>query len=149
MLAVCDQHPLTALGAEPAKAAYAVADWERRLSEAPAAPERMRLLCPFDPVLRDRGRARRLFDFDYRFEAFVPEAKRRYGYYVLPVLEGERLVGRIDPKFRRDRGVLEVRRVYWEPGVEMRHIRKRKLVEAVERLARTIGAERVESPDGA
>ena len=135
-----------AVDGTPARAAYAVADWERRLSEAPAAPERMRLLCPFDPVLHDRGRARRLFNFDYRFEAFVPEAKRRYGYYVLPVLEGERLVGRIDPKFRRDRGVLEVRRVCWEPGVAATRTRERKLIEAVERLAQTIGADRVELP---
>ncbi|MEJ7619053.1 MAG: crosslink repair DNA glycosylase YcaQ family protein, partial [Pyrinomonadaceae bacterium] len=110
------------------------------------APARMRLLCPFDPVLRDRGRALRLFNFDYRFEAFVPEAGRQYGYYVLPILEGDQLVGRVDPKFHRARGVLEIKRVFWEPGIKVTRARRRALAEAVGRLAETIGATRVELP---
>jgi uncharacterized protein YcaQ len=105
-----------------------------------------RLLSPFDPVLRDRARALRLFGFDYRFEAFVPEPQRKFGYYVLPVLEGDRLVGRIDPKFERSEGVLKVRRVYWEPGVRATRERVKNLKEAAERLARFVGAERVEWP---
>ena len=76
----------------------------------------MRLLSPFDPVVRDRKRALRLFDFDYRFEAFVPAKKRVYGYYVLPLLRGERMVGRLDAKMHRDRGVLEARGLWWEEG---------------------------------
>nr|MDQ3806156.1 winged helix DNA-binding domain-containing protein [Acidobacteriota bacterium] len=128
---------------------YALADWERRLRGLPAPPDRARLLSPFDPVLRDRARALRLFGFDYRFEAFVPEARRRYGYYVLPVLEGARLVGRIDPKFHRDESLLRVRRVFWEPGVRVTPARRRKLEEAAARLARFVGAERVEWPASA
>ena len=82
--------------------------------------------------------------FDYRFEAFVPEAKRQYGYYVLPILEADRLVGRLDPKFQRGRGVLEVRQVYWEPNVRVTRARRQRLEEALMRLAQLIGAEQIE-----
>ena len=95
----------------------------------------MRLISPFDPVIRDRKRALRLFGFDYAFEAFVPAPKRRFGYYVLPLLEGDRLVGRIDPKFERGRGELDVRRVWWEPGVRPTRARKRALAAAVDHFA--------------
>ncbi|HZS10509.1 MAG TPA: crosslink repair DNA glycosylase YcaQ family protein [Blastocatellia bacterium] len=130
-------------GAKP-RPGFALSDWERRLQKLPAPPERMRLLSPFDPVLRDRARALRLFGFDYRFEAFVPEAKRQYGYYVLPILEADRLVGRLDPKFQRSRSVLEVRQVYWEPNVRATRVRRQKLEEALARLAQLIGAEQIE-----
>jgi uncharacterized protein YcaQ len=128
------------------KPAYAAPDWEGRLARQPEPPARTRLLSPFDPVLRDRARAGRLFGFDYRFEAFVPEPARRHGYYVLPVLEGERLVGRVDPKFERSEGALKIRRVFWEPDARPTRARVRGLEEAAERLARFLGAGRVEWP---
>jgi uncharacterized protein YcaQ len=124
--------------------AYAPPDWEARLAALPEAPETMRLLCPFDPVLRDRDRALRLFGFDYRFEAFVPQAERKYGYYVLPILEGEHLVGRVDPKLHRERRTLEVRAVWWEPAFAKSRARKRRLEAAAWDLARWLGAERLE-----
>jgi hypothetical protein len=133
-------------GSKPQRS-FAAVDWERRLESLPAPPARTRLLSPFDPVLRDRARARRLFGFDYRFEAFVPEPRRQFGYYVLPVLEGERLVGRIDPKFERCEGLLHVRRVYWEPSVRPTLQRRRGLKRAVERLAGFVGAERISIPE--
>lgn len=133
----------TADGSRP-RAAYAVPDWEARAAALPAAPPRIRLLAPFDPILRDRRRALRLFDFDYRFEAFVPEARRQHGYYVLPILEGERLVGRLDPKVHRGEGRLEVRGLWWEPGVRETKGRKAALEAAFDRLARQVGAERWE-----
>ena len=133
-------------GSRP-KQSYALADWERRLRELPEPPARTRLLSPFDPVLRDRARASRLFGFDYRFEAFVPGPKRRYGYYVLPVLEGDRLVARVDPKFERREGLLSVREVYWEPGVRVTARRRKNLERAAHRLAQLIGAERVALPE--
>ena len=119
------------------KACFAVPDWRERLAALPEPGERMVLLCPFDPILRDRDRALRLFGFDYRFEAFVPEARRQYGYYVLPILRGDSLVGRIDAKFHRERGVLEVKGLWWEKGVRPAKARLRTALEA---LARRIGA---------
>ncbi len=132
-------------GSKP-RPAFAARDWEKRLRSLPAPPERTRLLSPFDPVLRDRARARRLFGFDYRFEAFVPEPQRQYGYYVLPILEGDRLVGRLDPKFERREGLLNVRQVYWEPGVRPTARRLKGLERAAEKLAQLIGARRVALP---
>ncbi|WP_243286662.1 winged helix-turn-helix domain-containing protein [Geothrix terrae] len=129
-----------------ARPAFALADWEKRLAKLPDPPERTRLLCPFDPVLRDRTRALRRFGFDYRFEAFVPEPKRQYGYFVLPILEGERFVGRLDPKLHRDRGLLEIKGLWWEPGVKATKARKRGLDEALERLAAFVGATEIVLP---
>jgi hypothetical protein len=128
-------------GSAPALS-YALPDWEERAAAFPSAPPRVRLLSPFDPILRDRRRARRLFGFDYRFEAFVPEPQRQHGYYVLPILEGERLIGRLDPKLDRSEKLLEVRALWWEPGARASQGRQRRLEAAVERLARLAGAER-------
>lgn len=124
----------------PPRAAYAVADWRARARAAPPAPRRMRLLSPFDPILRDRDRALRRFGFDYRFEAFVPPGQRRYGYYVLPLLDGEALVGRADAKLHRERGALEIRGLWWEPGVSVDRARRRRFEAAVARLAAFLGA---------
>lgn len=121
--------------------ALALADWPQRLAEAPAPPRRARILCPFDPILRDRSRALRLFDFDFRFEAFVPAPKRRFGYYAMPVLDGERLVARLDPKFDRDKGVLKVRCLWWEAGVRRSDALESRVEAALARLARFLGAE--------
>jgi uncharacterized protein YcaQ len=117
-----------------------------RLAALPEPLDRTRLLCPFDPILRDRTRALRRFGFDYHFEAFVPEPKRQYGYFVLPILEGDRFVGRLDPKFHRDRGLLEIKGLWWEPGIKATKARKRGLDEALERLAAFVGAEEVRLP---
>ena len=123
------------------RVAYAVADWEARAAALPPAPPRTRLLAPFDPILRDRRRTLRLFGFDYRFEAFVPGPQRRHGYYVMPILEGERLTGRLDPKLRRDEGILEIKGLWWEPGVKETKSRRAALEAALDRLARSVGAE--------
>ncbi len=130
-------------GSRPTRA-YAPHDWRERIAALPQAPDRARLLCPFDPVIRDRKRLLRLFDFDYRFEAFVPAPKRVHGYYVMPILEGERLIGRIDPKFDRMVSTLHVRAIWWQPGIRATRKRSAALEEAVNQLALLIGADHFE-----
>jgi len=75
------------------------------------------LLSPFDPLVWDRARVRAMFDFDYTIECYVPAAKRRYGYYVLPILHRGRLIGRLDAKAHRADGVFEIKALFLEEGV--------------------------------
>ncbi|HKP09105.1 MAG TPA: crosslink repair DNA glycosylase YcaQ family protein [Gaiella sp.] len=76
------------------------------------------LLAPLDPLVWDREVLRSLWDFDYLWEVYVPAAKRRWGYYVLPLLWGERFVGRIEPRIERKTGTLRVLGLWWEDGFE-------------------------------
>jgi uncharacterized protein YcaQ len=109
---------------------------------------RLRILSPFDPALRDRKRAERLFGFHYRIEVFVPEPQRRYGYYVFPVMEGARLVGRIDAKAFRDEDCLRVRAFWPEAGVRMGTGRLARLESELARLARFAGVSRLDFTAG-
>jgi len=113
-----------------------------------AATSRLRILSPFDPMLRDRKRAERLFGFHYRIEVFVPEPKRKYGYYVFPVLEGERLIGRIDMKAFRAEDRLQVTAFWPEQGVRPSKGRLAKLDGELARMARFAGVSRVDYTDG-
>ncbi|MGL5009793.1 MAG: winged helix-turn-helix domain-containing protein [Paracoccaceae bacterium] len=110
----------------------------------PDPPARARVLSPFDPALRDRKRAERLFGFEYRIEIYVPEAQRKYGYYVFPVLEGARLIGRVDCKAWRDDAALRVRGFWPEPGVQMGAGRVARVQGALEKLGAFAGCDRVE-----
>jgi hypothetical protein len=129
-----------------ARPAFALADFEERLAALPAPPQGLRVLGPFDPVVRDRARLARRFGFSYRFEAFVPAPKRVWGYYVLPLLEGDRFVGRIDPKLHRDAERLEVRALHWEPGVRDTRARRARLEDALSVIARRVGARSIDLP---
>lgn len=74
-------------------------------------------LSPFDPLVWDRARALDLFNFDYKIEVYTPAAKRKYGYFTLPILYDNRLIGRLDPKAHRKEGIFEVKALHLEPGV--------------------------------
>lgn len=121
------------------RGAFAFADWQERLRAAPDPPDRVRLLSPFDPSIHDRKRTQQRFGFDYTIECFVPASKRRYGYYVLPILDGERFVGRLDPKYDRERNVLSVGGLWWEDRPTRRG--RRRLEEALDRFAGQLGAD--------
>ena len=130
----------------PERKAFALADHiEGQIHSAANAnpPARLRILNPFDPLIRDRKRLAHVFGFDYRIEVFVPEAKRIYGYYVCPILEGNRIVGRIDMRHKREMGGLVVRKVWWEPGVRRSKARSAKLERELERLRHFCGAEQL------
>jgi uncharacterized protein len=75
-------------------------------------------LAPLDPLVWDRDLLRSLFEFDYVWEVYVPAARRRWGYYVLPILAGDRFVGRIEPRFDRAADALRIVGLWWEPGVD-------------------------------
>jgi len=75
-------------------------------------------LSPFDPLVWDRERCKAMFDFDYRIECYTPEAKRRYGYFTLPILRHGLLIGRLDAKAHRKEGLFEVRALHLEPSVK-------------------------------
>ena len=90
---------------EPLITEYAIRNTEPRTT----------LLSPFDNLICDRKRTQQLFNFDYTMEIYVPKHKRKYGYYVLPILHGDRFIGRVDPEMDRERGALKVNAVYAEP----------------------------------
>jgi uncharacterized protein YcaQ len=97
--------------------------------------ERTTLLSPFDPLISDRDRALTLFGFDYKIECYTPEAKRRYGYFTLPVLHKGQLVGRIDAKAYRKEKIFEVKKLHLEPGVAVTDELSQALTETFQKCA--------------
>lgn len=134
-------------GAGPRKL-YAFADIETRLGETGPAADRLRILNPFDPVIRDRKRLKHLFDFDYRIEIFVPAPERTYGYYIFPLLDGEKMVGRLDMKAERAADELRVSALWPEPGIDFGKGRMQRLEGALERVRKLTGLSAVRFQDG-
>ncbi len=102
------------------------------------------LLSPFDNLICDRERTERLWDFYYRIEIYVPAAKRQYGYYVLPILHGDRLIGRMDSKLERKSGVYTINALYPENGADVTSETSQALAGTVGELAQWIGAKSVQ-----
>ena len=118
------------------------AAWLHRDARLPRRIDAAAVLSPFDPVVWERARALRLFDFHYRIEIYTPQEKRQFGYYVLPVLLGDTIVGRVDLKNDRQAGVLRVQASWAEAGAPL---------DTAERLAEVLrstmawqGLERIE-----
>jgi len=116
---------LTPVLLEGHKQTWYVPSSERHLALAaehaePIAEPRVTFLAPLDPFMWDRKLVQHLFGFDYLWEVYVPEIKRRWGYYVLPILFGDRLVGRIEPRLERATRTLRVLGLWWEDGFEPR-----------------------------
>ena len=129
------------------KELYARADIASVATNLPDLPKRVRALSPFDPVIRDRKRLAWVFGFDYRIEIYVPEAKRIWGYYVFPLLEGDRLIGRIDMRAHRKNDALEVKALWLEPGVRLSDARRDRIGAELVRQARLAGVGNVTWPE--
>ncbi|MFB9787638.1 winged helix-turn-helix domain-containing protein [Microbacterium testaceum] len=141
--------------------------WLHRDAARPRKVDAAAILTPFDPVVWFRDRAERLFDFDYRIEIYTPAPQRRYGYYSLPVLVGDDVVGRIDLKADRASRALRVQSAWWEAGASpdaaervaaellaaarwqgLDRVTVSRWGDAAEDLAGALRAERHEHPDG-
>jgi len=122
------------------------AERELAAGEPPGGvPPQVAFIAPLDPLVWDRRLLRDLFGFDYLWEVYVPEAKRRWGYYVLPILYGDRFVGRIEPRIDRKAGVLRVLGLWWEKGFSLRrdeHLRS-ALEAALEAHRQFAGAKKI------
>lgn len=104
---------------------------------------RTTLLSPFDNLICDRDRTEKVFDFFFRIEIYVPKAKREYGYYVLPILHGDRFIGRISPKMDRKKDILNIEAVYVEPDTPRTAEISQAIRGAIEELAQFLGAKEI------
>ncbi len=107
-------------------------DWEPRTS----------LLSPFDNLMCDRARTKLFFNFDYSTEIYTPPAKRKYGYYVLPILHGDKLIGRLDPLMDRKKQTLFIKAVHAEPNAPKDKNVSKEIGEKVEELSEFLGAQK-------
>ncbi len=104
------------------------------------ASRRTALLSPFDNLICDRARTEQLFNFNFRIEIYTPKAKRKYGYYVLPILHGDKIIGRVDPAMDREEQRLIINAVYAEPNAPKSG---KPVAEAIEELATFLGANEI------
>ena len=105
---------------------------------------RTTLLSPFDNLIRDRDRTELMWDFYYRIEIYVPAAKRQYGYYVLPILHDDQLIGRISPRMDWQSKQLTIEAIYLEPPVKPLVKSGKAVIKAIEELAHFLGAQQID-----
>ena len=106
------------------------------------------LICPFDSLLWQRARSEEWLNFKYRIEIYIPQKKREFGYYVLPILHDGQFVGRLDPKFHRSSEVLEIKALYLEEGFKRTARFNRALRETLHDLCEFVGAKDLALPTG-
>ncbi len=116
--------------------AYAVAEIEDELGDTRNPSSRVRIVSPFDPIVRDRARVKRLFNYDYRIEIYTPKDKRKYGYYVYPIVEADRFIGRIEVRANRKSDTLDTHAWWLEEKVKPTSARIEKLGKELERLSK-------------
>jgi len=140
----------------PARVAELKGRWYVHAADAERIPAlerswsgRTTLLSPFDTLIRDRARAEALFGMRYRIEIYVPRAKREHGYFAMPILHEDELIGRIDPRVDRERNTLVVNAVHLEPGPKRDAATGRAVAQALDDLARFTGMSHVTLPAGA
>jgi len=114
------------------------------LKSPPPLSKRLRIINPFDPIVRDRKRLERLFNFDFRIEIYIPKEERHYGYYVYPLLEYDKFVGRIEIRHDKTRNVISVDNLWHESKIKFGKQRMSKLRGELERLKRFCKAQSVE-----
>jgi len=110
---------------------------------------RTTLLSPFDTLIRDRARTEALFGMRYRIEIYVSQAKRQYGYWAMPILRDDELIGRVDPRVDRDTETLVVNAIHLEPGVKRDRTTGRSIARSLDDLATFAGMSHVSVPAGA
>lgn len=119
---------------------------DRILSEkSHASPPQARILAPLDNLLWDRKLIKEIFGFDYRWEVYKPQSERNYGYYVLPVLYGDRFIARFEPGYDRKNRILQIKNWWWEADVKPTKPIQRSLSKCFSRFAEYLGAEKIET----
>jgi uncharacterized protein YcaQ len=127
-----------------------LADELALLEAPPGSPPSVAFIPPFDSLLWDTALLAKLFDFEHVWEGFFPAVRRRWGYYVLPILFGDRFVGRIEPRIDRERARVEILGLWWEDGFAPRRAGGfvDAMREALGAYLHFVGADRLEWPSG-
>ena len=129
-----EEGELIELEVEGSKETFYIRKEDEGLLGKPARNNVAQFIAPLDNLIWDRGMIKELFNFEYTWEVYTPAAKRKYGYYVLPVLYKNRFVGRFEPEPNRGKTPLQIKNWWWEPGVEQTEEMKNAIDDAVTRF---------------